>query len=178
VIDGLFVVRADLAGWQRGLGLLQYLSSDNSRSKTMLTYRKWMALLVASLTLWMGLAHAEERPAVADNVVAYQGTQGVKVWTLRIGDRSANEALVQIEGVDHDWNMRIQKMKVEKTSKDTRYSTTVDGQKFVVLIVQGTWGGELYLPGEAQEMTVGYSEGLSNQGNAQAFLTDYLNAQK
>ncbi len=97
---------------------------------------------------------------------------------MRIGDRSANEALVQIEGVDHDWNMRIQKMKVEKTSKDTRYSTTVDGQKFVVLIVQGTWGGELYLPGEAQEMTVGYSEGLSNQGNAQAFLTDYLNAQK
>ncbi len=85
----------------------------------MLSYRKWMALLATSLTLWMGLAHAQARPPVADNVVAYQGQQGIKVWTLRVGERSANEALVQIEGVDHDWNMRIQKMSVEKTSKDT-----------------------------------------------------------
>lgn len=144
----------------------------------MLTYRKWAAMLVASLTLWIGLVHAEERPPVADKVVAYQGEQGVKVWTLRIGERSANEALVQIEGIDHDWNMRIQKMQVEKSSKDTRYSTTVDGKKYVVLIVQGNWGGELYLPGEAKELSVGYSEGLSDQGNAQAFLTDYLEAQK
>ncbi|MBA6118970.1 MULTISPECIES: hypothetical protein [Pseudomonas] len=144
----------------------------------MLSYRKWMALLATSLTLWMGLAHAQARPPVADNVVAYQGQQGIKVWTLRVGERSANEALVQIEGVDHDWNMRIQKMSVEKTSKDTRYFTTVDGQRFVVLIIQGNWGGELYLPGEAQALMVGYSEGLSNQGNAQAFLTDYLNAQQ
>ncbi|AIR89690.1 hypothetical protein [Pseudomonas cremoricolorata] len=144
----------------------------------MRVYLRWAAVLVAALTLWMGLAHAEERPPVADKVVAYQGEQGVKVWTLRIGERSANEALVQIEGIDHDWNMRIQKMHVEKTSKDTRYSTTVDGQKFVVLIVQGMWGGELNLPGEAQALSVGYSEGLSNEGNAQAFLTDYLDAHK
>ena len=115
---------------------------------------------------------------VAEQVVAYMGTEGVKVWTLRIGERAANEALVQIEGVDHDWDMRIQKMQVEKTTKDTRYSTTVDGKKFVVLVVQSGWGGELYLPGEPQPMQVGYSEGLSRQGNAQAFLTDYLAKQQ
>lgn len=140
----------------------------------MLAYRKCVALLVASLTLWLGQVHAEQRPEVADQVVAYMGAQGAKVWTLRIGERATNEALVQVEGVDHDWNMRIQKMQVEKTSRDTRYSTTVDGKKFVVLIVQGSWGGELYLPGEAQPMQVGYSQELSQQGNAQAFLTDYL----
>ncbi|MGY4523915.1 hypothetical protein [Pseudomonas sp. TE21394] len=143
----------------------------------MLAYRKFAALLVASLTLWLSQAHAEQRPQVADQVVAYTGAQGAKVWTLRIGERAANEALVQVEGVDHDWNMRIQKMQVEKTSRDTRYSTTVDGKKFVVLIVQGSWGGELYLPGEAQALQVGYSQELSQQGNAQAFLTDYLAAQ-
>ncbi len=140
----------------------------------MLAYRKCVALLVASLTLWLGQVHAEQRPEVADQVVAYMGAQGAKVWTLRIGERATNEALVQVEGVDHDWNMRIQKMQVEKTSRDTRYSTIVDGKKFVVLIVQGSWGGELYLPGEAQPMQVGYSQELSQQGNAQAFLTDYL----
>lgn len=105
----------------------------------MFAYRKWAALLVASLTLWLGQAHAEQRPAVAEQVKAYMGTEGVKVWTLRIGERAANEALVQVEGVDHDWNMRIQKMQVEKTAKDTRYWTTVGGNKFVVLIVQGAW---------------------------------------
>ncbi|POP71261.1 hypothetical protein CXB35_06360 [Pseudomonas syringae] len=114
------------------------------------------------------------RPEVVDKVMAYQGEQGMKVWTLRIGARAANESLVQVEGVDHDWNLRIRKMKVEETAKDTRYSTEVNGQKFVALILQDCYG-ELYLPDENQELNVGYSEGLSSQGNAQAFLTDYLN---
>lgn len=138
--------------------------------------KNWAALVAAFLCLWMNAVAATERPDVAKRVVAYQGEQGVKVWTLRIGERSANQALVQVEGVDHDWDMRIQKMQVEKTDKDTRYVTTVDGHRFVALIVQGVWGGELYLPGQGQPLQVGYSEGLSSQGNPDAFLTDYLDA--
>ncbi len=141
----------------------------------MLTIRKWAAVVATSLALLSGLGHAAERPPVADKVVAYSGQQGAKVWTLRIGERSANEALVQVGGIDHDWDMRIQKMSVEKTSKDTRYSTIVDGKKFVVLVLQNGWG-TLYLPNETQEIMIGYDENLSSQGNAQAFLTDYLQA--
>ncbi|MBI6909040.1 MULTISPECIES: hypothetical protein [Pseudomonas] len=141
----------------------------------MLIYRKWAALLGLVLAVMAGLAHADNRPEVAEKVLAYAGAGGVKVWTLRIGARSDNQALVQVEGVDHDWNLKIQKMTVEKTAKDTRYSTRVDGQKFVVLVLQQSWG-ELYLPGEAQALSVGYDESLSSQGNAQAFLTDYLQA--
>lgn len=140
------------------------------------TLRKWATAIATSLALLSALSHAAERPPVADKVVAYSGEKGTKVWTLRIGERSANEALVQVGGIDHDWDMRIQKMTVEKTAKDTRYSTTVDGHKFVVLILQNSWG-TLYLPNEAQEITVGYDENLSNQGDAQAFLTDYLQAE-
>ncbi|RMQ96192.1 hypothetical protein ALP94_02606 [Pseudomonas savastanoi pv. glycinea] len=141
----------------------------------MLMYRKWAALLCLVLAVIAGGAQAENRPEVAEQVLAYAGEGGVKVWTLRIGASNDNQALVQLEGVDHDWNMKIQKMTVEKTSKDTRYSTTVDGQKFVVLVLQKGWG-ELYLPGESQALNVGYDEFLSSQGNAQAFLTDYLQA--
>lgn len=141
----------------------------------MLNLRNWAAVLGMALAMLTLNATAQERPEVADKVVAYGGEQGVKVWTLRIGARSDNQALVQLEDVDHDWNLRIQKMAVEKTAKDTRYSTTVDGQKFVVLIVQDGWG-ELYLPGEAKPVQVGYSPALSSQGDAQAFLTDYLKA--
>lgn len=140
----------------------------------MLATRNWAALILGLCITSGAMADNETaRPQVADRVVAYSGTQGVKVWTLRYAERSANQALVQIEGVDHDWDKRIQKMNVEKTSKDTRYSTEVDGKKYVALIVQGNYG-ELYLPGEAQSAAVGYDEGLSSQGNAQHFLTDYL----
>ncbi|WP_296254915.1 MULTISPECIES: hypothetical protein [unclassified Pseudomonas] len=133
------------------------------------------ALTVGALLLTSAFTLADDaRPEVADKIMAYQGEQGVKVWTLRIGARTADEALVQVEGVDHDWNLRIQKMKVEKTAKDMRYSTEVNGQKFVALILQDDYG-ELYLPDESRKLNVGYSEWLSSQGNAQAFLTDYLN---
>ncbi|MCS3473154.1 hypothetical protein M2401_006923, partial [Pseudomonas sp. JUb42] len=75
------------------------------------------ALTVVALLLPSAFILADDaRPEVADKVMAYQGEQGMKVWTLRIGARAANEALVQVEGVDHDWNLRIRKMKVEKTA--------------------------------------------------------------
>lgn len=134
--------------------------------------------LVCTLLLATGPfgAHAvgEERPQVADKVVAYQGQEGVKVWTLRIGERSARQALVQVEGVDHDWDLNIRRMNVEKSDKDTRYITEVDGKRFVALIVQSGYG-ELYLPGEAQPLRVYSDTALAEQGNAQYFLTDYLN---
>lgn len=138
-------------------------------------YCRWAAVWAMALALGTGLAQADERPPVADKLAAYVGQQGVKVWTLRIGERSEHQALVQVEDVDHDWNLRIQKMAVEKTARDTRYTTTVDGQKFVVLVLQEGWG-ELYLPGEAAPVRVRYDENLSSQGDAQAFLTDYLKA--
>ncbi|UQY36266.1 hypothetical protein K8U54_07240 [Pseudomonas fulva] len=141
----------------------------------MTIFRGGVAVLAMVLALFGGLVQAEERPEVAPKVVAFSGEQGVKVWTLRIGARSDNQALVQVEGVDHDWDLRIQRMDVEKNAEDTRYSTQVDGKKFVVLLVRNGWG-ELYLPGEAKPMMVGYDNGLSEQGNAQAFLTDYLQA--
>lgn len=140
----------------------------------MASYKKLMALIVILFTFIIGSAHAEQRPDVADNVIAYKGQQGVIVWTLRIGDRNANEALVQLEGIDHDWNLKIQKMQVEKTSKDTRYSININGNKFVALIIENKCCGNLYIPGEPQPISVNYSEGISHEGNAQAFLTDYL----
>jgi hypothetical protein len=122
----------------------------------------------------VGLTQAEERPPVADKAVAYRGDNGVKVWTLRIGERSANQALVQVEGIDHDWNMQIRKMNVEKSNRDTRYVTEVDGKRFVAFHVQDGYG-EVYLPGEAQALRVFSDNSLAEHGNAQYFLTDYLN---
>ncbi len=101
------------------------------------------------------------------------GPAGLKVWTLRIGEAAAGEALLQVEGLDHDWDRLIHKVKVEKSARDSRYSTELNGSKYVILIVRDGWG-ELYLPGEQQTRQVAYSESLSSAGEPQAFLTDYL----
>ncbi|WP_263146708.1 hypothetical protein [Pseudomonas sp. RIT-PI-AD] len=132
-----------------------------------------LALILGILLTAPAFAAESPRPPIGNQVIAYSGQQGLKVWTLRVDERSANQALVQIGGIDHDWNMRIQKMAVEKTAKDVRYSTDVDGQPFVVLILRGNHG-ELHLPGESQELPLGYDDALSQAGNPEHFLTDYL----
>lgn len=69
---------------------------------------KWTAALLMGALAWGSCtAQAEARPPVADKVVAYQGQQGLKVWTLRIGEAAAGEALLQVEGLDHDWDRLI-----------------------------------------------------------------------
>ena len=65
--------------------------------------RSVWAVLFSVCLLGSSVAMSEEaRPEVADKIFAYSGEKGVKVWVLRIGDRSANEALVQVAGVDHE----------------------------------------------------------------------------
>ena len=134
---------------------------------------KWTAALLMGALAWGSCTAQAEQAPVADKVVAYQGQQGLKVWTLRIGEAAAGEALLQVEGLDHDWDRLIHKVKVEKSARDSRYSTELNGSKYVILIVRDGWG-ELYLPGEQQTRQVAYSESLSSAGEPQAFLTDYL----
>lgn len=121
-----------------------------------------------------GLASAQPRPEIARYVKAYSGQEGIKVWTLRVGAVHKNEAIVQIGGIDHAWDMRIQKLRMEPSQRGTNYVATVEGKRFVVLTMEGGWG-QLYLPGSGEEKTtLIYSKTLSEQGNAEHFLTDYL----
>lgn len=136
-------------------------------------------LSLCLLLVLASFAHAEtSRPEVGPQVRAYSGSEGLKVWVLRVGPRTANEALVQIGGVDHDWNMKIQKMAMDMVREQPRYALSVKGEKFVALILDGEGGGELYLPGEPKAHHVSYSAELSEQGNPDAFLTDYLEQAK
>ncbi|MEQ9891089.1 hypothetical protein [Pectobacterium aroidearum] len=131
-------------------------------------------ILLICLFSFARVAAAETpRPPIATLIKAYEGTEGAQVWTLRIGEPADSTALVQITGIDHEWNTKIQKMNVEKQASGTRYWLEVDHKKFVVLIMNQGYG-ELYLPGEAQPVRIGYSKSLSEQGNPERFLTDYL----
>jgi len=106
------------------------------------------------------------RPETAKYVKAYSGQEGAQIWTLRIGARADNEALVQLD-------KRILRCKVQPTSDGGKsYSTKIDGKDYVLLRIKNG-SGELYLPG-TEARYVAYNDGLSQNGDAQAFLTSYL----
>lgn len=132
-----------------------------------------VALLVLSAAQGSAAA-TTTRPEVADNVHAWSGEQGIQVWTLRYGHPDEHKALVQITQIDHAWKNKIQLMDVDKKGKRRDYSVMVDGKKYVALIITGNNRGELYLPGEAESYNVCFNKELSEEGNAQFFLTDYL----
>ncbi|MBT0727184.1 hypothetical protein [Rosenbergiella australiborealis] len=132
--------------------------------------------ILITFILWSVFASsclAETRPDVATRVIAYQGNQGVKVWTLRIGERKAHEALVKIEDVDHDWNLLILKMKITRLNDELHYSYTQGKKRHTVLVLKQN-GGLLYLPGEPIAINLSYSDSLSDDIDAQRFLTEYL----
>ncbi|KAF1069524.1 MAG: hypothetical protein GAK45_01084 [Pseudomonas citronellolis] len=134
-------------------------------------FRCMATLLLAALLPFA--AHAENRPEIGPQVKAYSGEEGVKVWLVRVGPRAANQALVQVTGIDHDWNQKIQKMDVQDVRDQKRYALKIDGKPFVALLAQ-SGSAELYLPGDSHTYQLFYDESLSSQGNAEHFLTDYL----
>lgn len=119
-----------------------------------------------------------ERPEVAEMVKAYEGPEGAIVWTLRYGKPDEKKLIVQITDIDHPWNKKIHLMNVDDTSAKKYIYTLVDGKKFTVLFFNNNGWGELYLPGENNPMPIYYSKAYSSEGNAQAFLTDYLESNK
>ena len=137
-------------------------------------------LLATTLSVITPIATAQPaaRPEVAEKVKAWHGTEGIKVWTLRYGPLSDKKALVQITDVDHPWNKKIQLMDVESKGERRKYSIMLEGKKYVVLVMERYSFGEVYLPGESTTYAISYSEELSSRGDAQHFLTDWLNQEE
>ncbi len=140
--------------------------------------RKIFWILLTGALCWSSMVPAAERPEVAEDVQAWSGEQGMQVWTLRYGPSQDHKALVQITQIDHPWNRKILLAEVEKKGKRRDYSVLVEGKKYNVLIINSNSRGEVYLPGEKESYAVYYNERLSREGNAQYFLTDYLQQEK
>jgi hypothetical protein len=130
-------------------------------------------MLATALTVPMIAAAEAVRPLIGNKIEAYSGLQNIQVRILRVGERLDNRALVQITGIDHDWDGRIQKMNVEKTFKDVRYSIEVKGKRYVALIMNSGIG-ELHLPGESQPVNIYPNSALASEGIPDHFLTAYI----
>ncbi|MHA7849016.1 hypothetical protein [Serratia sp. D1N4] len=136
--------------------------------------KKCILLTLLCVMSATGFSAEPARPEVAERVKAWEGSQGIQVWTLRYGQRSEQKALVQVTNADHEWDKKIQLMDVESKGDRTDYSVSVNGKKFVALVISNGNSGELYLPGENAIHPISYSKSLSDEGDAQYFLTDFL----
>lgn len=135
-------------------------------------FRAVMLIILSALFVHPAFAD-NARPETAKYVKAYIGQEGVQVWTLRVGPRDNNEALVQITHIDHELDNKILRCKVQPISNGGKgYVADINGKSYTLLRLKDG-GGELYLPGEEMS-NIAYSDSLSEQGNAEHFLTEYL----
>ncbi len=116
-------------------------------------------------------ASAAPRPEVSPYLRAYSGGDGVVVWVVRVGPRQANEALIQVVGIDHELDRRIRRVRVEPTTAGERYVTIDSGLK---VLVMGQSGMEFIGPVPGGAIKVAYDRARTEQGDAEHFLTQYL----
>jgi len=148
--------------------------------------KKHLTIITFLLIFVPGLVFSQEaivtnqqlRPEVAENVKAYESHDGVLMWTLRYGKPSENKMLVQITDIDHPWNRKIHLMDVEDTGMRRYFYTKVDNKRFNVVVFSENGRGMLTLPGNNKSEPLFYSKEHSSEGNAQYFLTDYIESSK
>jgi hypothetical protein len=130
-------------------------------------------ILLVMLSIGFAVAASAERPEVSRYVKAYRGGEGIAVRVLRVGPNASQEALVQITGVDHRWDGRIQKMHIEPTQRGVTYILASEGKRLAVLNMEEA-RVELLAPTLSGPTPLSYDRELSQQGNAQHFLSAYL----
>lgn len=141
--------------------------------------------LIALIGLVMPAHAAEneaERPPVAKYAKVFKGPEGLTVAILGIGKPEDDEYLLQYAGVNHDWDLKIFKVKRVPAGVGHNYRTTVDGQDYDTVVERPGYGGQasylVYLPGGPKDVAVAYDEGYSRRVIPQHYLTDYLNQQE
>jgi hypothetical protein len=137
--------------------------------------RKLLLLSVLVVGLVLNLHAEERRPEMARYTMAYSGGEGYRVWIARFGSKENQEALVQISGIDHKLDGRVIRAKVVPSvgGGSVKYTTTLDGQSYELLSVEGT-KAVLRVTGANWSSDLCYDKSLVDDRPPQHLLTDYL----
>lgn len=118
--------------------------------------------------------HAEDvRPDMSRYTMAYSGGAGFQVWLARIGPKENQEALVQINGIDHQLDGRVVRARIILTASGAKYLASVGGKSYELLQVQGS-KAELLLTGMPWSSELFYDQKLVADRPPQHLLSDYL----
>jgi hypothetical protein len=135
--------------------------------------RKLILLLLLAVGLLSNLQAEEKVPEMSRYTSAYSGGEGYRVWVARFGPREQQEALVQIEGIDHKLDGRVLRAKAMPSAGGVKYTAIVDGQSYELLSVDGK-NAELRLTGAPWSSTLCYDKSLVDDRPPQHLLTGYL----
>jgi hypothetical protein len=137
--------------------------------------RKLLLLSVLVVGLVANLHAEERRPEMARYTMAYSGGEGYRVWIARFGSKENQEALVQISGIDHKLDGRVIRAKVVPSvgGGSVKYTTTLDGQSYELLSVEGT-KAVLRVTGAPWSSDLYYDKSLVDDRPPQHLLTDYV----
>lgn len=124
-------------------------------------------------------AHAEDfRPVVAKYAKGFNGPEGLEIALLNVDDPFKNEYLILFSGINHDWDLKIFKVKRQVDRNGYNYCMVVDGKKFIALTETIRGSGEaiyeVSIP-NMRNMNVSYDKAYSRSIEPEHLLTAYLN---
>jgi hypothetical protein len=121
------------------------------------------------------------RPEVAQYCKVFTSNENLQVTTTRIGKAENNEILFEIVGIDHPFDKKIFKAKVDESNDGISITIKYEGDDWVIATKRGdnSWYNDftVYLPNKGKKMseyTIFYSKEISNQCKPEWLLTAYL----
>ncbi len=122
-----------------------------------------------------------KRPEVAQYCKVYTSNENLQVTTTRIGKAENNEILFELVGIDHPFDKKIFKAKVNESNDNISITIKYEGDDWVIASKQGdsSWYNDfmVYLPNKGKKMSeynIFYSKEISNGCKPEWLLTAYL----
>ncbi len=122
-----------------------------------------------------------KRPEVAQYCKVYSSNENLQVTTTRIGKEENNEILFELVGIDHPFDKKIFKAKVNEGSDNISITIKYEGEDWVIASQRGgsSWYNDftVYLPNKGKKMSeyvIFYSKEISNQCKPEWLLTAFL----
>jgi hypothetical protein len=123
----------------------------------------------------------KSRPEVAQYCKVYVDNENLQITTTRLGKPENNEILIEILGIDHPFDKKIFKAKVQESSGSMDATIQYEGKDWVILTKRGSesWNDNfmVYMPNKGKkpsEFKILYSKELSNQCKPEFLLTAFL----
>ncbi len=131
---------------------------------------------VAAFGLMTSAFAGDERPRVDRYALGFTGELGVSVTLLGIGKPEDKEFLLQISGVNHDWDRKILKAKKVNQNRDGSnhiYQVKMGDKTYNAVVVRSR-RHTLYLSGSSENYGLSYDKGVARSVAPQHMLTKYL----
>ncbi len=135
-------------------------------------------LFVLSFTAFVNAQSA--RPEVGKYCNVYVNNENLQITTLRLGKPENNEVLFEIFGIDHPFDKKILKAKLNENGRNLEHIIQYEGKDWTIAIKQTDSYGDnftVFLPNKGKKLSefrIQYSKELSNQCTPEFLLTAFL----